>query len=64
MWWWERPIAWGSTNAMVWGACAHVGGDQDYFLRLAVTRVCGVVPGARNGAHVWQLGYYYLVLSQ
>ena len=39
-----------------------VGGDQDHFLRLATTQVCGGVPGAR--ANLWQLGYYYLVLSQ
>ena len=26
MWWWES-VAWGSTNALVWGTCAHVGGD-------------------------------------
>ena len=44
---------------MVWGT--YVGGDQDYFLRLAMTQVCRVVPGARNSANVWQLGYYYLV---
>ena len=40
---------------MVWVMCAHVGGDQDYFLRLAVAQVCGVVPG------VWLFG---LVLAQ
>ena len=38
-------------------------GGQDYFLRLTMAQVCGVAPGARNGANVWQLGYY-LVLSQ
>ena len=58
-----KSVAWGSTNAMVLGACAHVGGDQDYFLRLATTQVCGVVPGGAR-ANLWQLGYYYLVLSQ
>ena len=47
---------------MVLGTCAHVGGGQDYFLRLATTQDCGVVPGAR--ANLWQLGYYYLVISQ
>ena len=32
------------------GTCAHVGGDQDSFLGLAVMQVCGdqVLPGARN----------------
>ena len=54
MWWWES-VAWGSTNAMVWVTRAHVGGDQDYFLRLAMAQVCGVVPG------VWLFG---LALAQ
>ena len=40
MWWWES-VAWGSTGAMVWGTCAHVGWGQDYFLRLAMAQVCG-----------------------
>ena len=42
------------------GTCAHVGGDQDSFLGLAVMQVCGdqVLPRARNGAYVWRLGYY------
>ena len=60
--WWESVVS-GSTGAMVWGMCAHVAGGQDYFLRLAMAQVCGVAPGARNGANVWQLGYC-LVLAQ
>ena len=54
-----KSVACGSTNAMVWGT--YVGGDQGYFLRLAMTQLFRVAPGARNSANVWQLGYYYLV---
>ena len=53
------------AQLMPWcGERTHVGGGQDYFLRLAMTQVCGVVPGARNGTNIWQLGYCCLVLSQ
>ena len=61
MWWWESA-AWGSTGAMVWGTCAHVGGGQDYFLRRAMAQVCGVAPGARKRVATGLLNY--LVLSQ
>ena len=43
-----RSVAWGSTNAMVWGTRAHVGGNQDYFLRLATTQVCVFSWGSRK----------------
>ena len=47
MWWWES-VGWGSRTEC--GTRAHVGGDQDSFLGLAVMQVCGdqVLPGARN----------------
>ena len=38
MWWWES-VGWGSRTEC--GTRAHVDGDQDSFLGLAVMQVCG-----------------------
>ena len=42
-------------------------GDQDSFMGVPVTvmQVCGhqVLPGARSGANVWRLGYYFFTTA-